>query len=327
MSPLQSKHLIPCTIVTFGICACDDKMYPSAQQITSICVHTITVHLSKHVILCGDHASYIKLGIRSKLSSNLTTSETVTPAGKLLSPIYNRFDQTLRTWRIFQKISGMPLCGNWNRNRRMHSDNSTQWHKCIYCVYNCAIDLNIINHLSLMISYQSQHEVQQTIQNQDHALHTKFCQISLKYWIRYFQPYNLHLFHINPLVPRRSGCNFYDSIFNFVLLIGIFWSYHDNAHGWMHGTLLVTSQHWPGWWLGAAMQQAIAWANIDPVHCHHTASLGSNGLTAPHRLTEFYRYLLIWHSQYEIFKTGMKINEHMHQMLMIYCNYVRWMRR
>ena len=29
-------------------------------------------------------------------------------------------------------------------------------------------------------------------------------------------------------------------------------------------------------WLGAVMQQAIAWANIDPDPCHHMAPLGNN---------------------------------------------------
>ena len=45
-----------------------------------------------------------------------------------------------------------------------------------------------------------------------------------------------------------------------------------------HWTLLMISQHWLRWWLGAVRQQAITWANFDPDLSHHMASLGPNEL-------------------------------------------------
>ena len=43
-----------------------------------------------------------------------------------------------------------------------------------------------------------------------------------------------------------------------------------------HRTLLMISQHWFRWWLGAVRQQAITWANVDLVPCRHMASPGHN---------------------------------------------------
>ena len=37
-------------------------------------------------------------------------------------------------------------------------------------------------------------------------------------------------------------------------------------------------QHWFRKWLGAVMQQAITWANVDKDLCCHTASLGHKKL-------------------------------------------------
>ena len=42
--------------------------------------------------------------------------------------------------------------------------------------------------------------------------------------------------------------------------------------------LLMTSQHWFRWWLGAFRQQNITSANVDPDLCHHMVSLGHNEL-------------------------------------------------
>ena len=42
----------------------------------------------------------------------------------------------------------------------------------------------------------------------------------------------------------------------------------------------MISQHWFRWWLGAIRQQAITWANVDPVFCRHMASLGPNELSS-----------------------------------------------
>ena len=41
-----------------------------------------------------------------------------------------------------------------------------------------------------------------------------------------------------------------------------------------HRTLLMISQHWFRWWLGAVMQQAITSANVDSFPCRLMASLG-----------------------------------------------------
>ena len=40
--------------------------------------------------------------------------------------------------------------------------------------------------------------------------------------------------------------------------------------------LLMISQHWFRYWLGAVRQQAITWANVDPDLCRRMASLGHN---------------------------------------------------
>ena len=46
-----------------------------------------------------------------------------------------------------------------------------------------------------------------------------------------------------------------------------------------HMTLLMISQHWFRWWLGAIRQQATIWANVDSVPCRLMVSLGHNELT------------------------------------------------
>ena len=45
-----------------------------------------------------------------------------------------------------------------------------------------------------------------------------------------------------------------------------------------HRTLLVISQHWFRYWLGAVRQQAITWTSVDQDLQRHMASLGSNVL-------------------------------------------------
>ena len=46
-----------------------------------------------------------------------------------------------------------------------------------------------------------------------------------------------------------------------------------------NGTSPMISQHWLRSWRGAIRQQAITWANVDLVPCHHMASPGHNKLT------------------------------------------------
>ena len=43
-----------------------------------------------------------------------------------------------------------------------------------------------------------------------------------------------------------------------------------------HWTIVVISQHWFRWWLGAVRQQTIAWTNVHPDLCRHMASIGRN---------------------------------------------------
>ena len=45
-----------------------------------------------------------------------------------------------------------------------------------------------------------------------------------------------------------------------------------------HWTLLMISQHWFRYWLGAVRQQAITWANVDSDPWRHMTSLGHNEL-------------------------------------------------
>ena len=49
------------------------------------------------------------------------------------------------------------------------------------------------------------------------------------------------------------------------LMVGIFRV--KLLSGECHLTLLMMSQHWFGWWLGAAREQVIIWTNVDPVLC------------------------------------------------------------
>ena len=45
-----------------------------------------------------------------------------------------------------------------------------------------------------------------------------------------------------------------------------------------HDTLLMISQPWFRWWLGAVRKQAITWANVDPDLSRQMASLCLNEL-------------------------------------------------
>ena len=49
--------------------------------------------------------------------------------------------------------------------------------------------------------------------------------------------------------------------------------------GECYRTLLMKSQHWFVWWLGAIRKQAITWANVDPDLCHHFSSPGHKEIT------------------------------------------------
>ena len=47
---------------------------------------------------------------------------------------------------------------------------------------------------------------------------------------------------------------------------------------WAHWTLVIISQHWLRWWLGAVRQQAITWTIVDLDPCQHMVSLSHNEL-------------------------------------------------
>ena len=48
--------------------------------------------------------------------------------------------------------------------------------------------------------------------------------------------------------------------------------------------LMIRSQHWFRYWIGAVRQQAITWANVDPDLYCHMASLGHNELISWHNM-------------------------------------------
>ena len=60
-----------------------------------------------------------------------------------------------------------------------------------------------------------------------------------------------------------------------------------------HGTLLMMSQHWFRYWLGAVRQQAITWTNVDIVPCRHMASPGHNELTLVRRSQMWREYYVV----------------------------------
>ena len=79
----------------------------------------------------------------------------------------------------------------------------------------------------------------------------------------------------NSLAPGGFGCNFKNSIFKLVLLIGTFRASFDKNLRWMVQDLTddksTLVQHW---W----RHQAITWANVDPDLCCCMASLSHNEL-------------------------------------------------
>ena len=62
-----------------------------------------------------------------------------------------------------------------------------------------------------------------------------------------------------------------------------------------HWVLLMISQHWFRYWLGAVRQQAITWTNVDPDLSRHMASLGHNELKAIELNFDYYHYSAVTH--------------------------------
>ena len=87
-----------------------------------------------------------------------------------------------------------------------------------------------------------------------------------------------HFCMVNSLVPKGCGSTFTRVCFKLILWLTS-WSFPVKlVLGECHRTLLMKSQHWPRYWLGAISQQAITWSNVDPDLLCHMVSLGYNGL-------------------------------------------------
>ena len=84
----------------------------------------------------------------------------------------------------------------------------------------------------------------------------------------------------NSLAFRRFECNFRNIIVKLILMIdGWCISYMKLLSSKWHLTLLMTSQQWFRWWLGAEKAAShITWTNVEPVLCRHMASPGHNVL-------------------------------------------------
>ena len=81
--------------------------------------------------------------------------------------------------------------------------------------------------------------------------------------------------HLNSLAPRRFECDSKNVIFNLVLLIGIFRSFHDNALGWMPQDLTDDK---------STLVQVMAWCRQATSHYLSQcwlSSLSSYGLARP----------------------------------------------
>ena len=81
---------------------------------------------------------------------------------------------------------------------------------------------------------------------------------------------------VNTWVSWKSGCDFekvilfYLSLYSDLVIMS-----SDECHC---NALLMISQHWFRYWLGAIRHHAITWASVSPVICCHMATLGYNKL-------------------------------------------------
>ena len=81
---------------------------------------------------------------------------------------------------------------------------------------------------------------------------------------------------VNSLAPGRYQLSFRRIIFEINLLINGRGIFCKIVLRWMSLDLLMKSQHWFRWWLGAVRHQAITWVNVDPELCHLTTSKGQS---------------------------------------------------
>ena len=84
----------------------------------------------------------------------------------------------------------------------------------------------------------------------------------------------------------RFQYNFRETIFKTILVIGSSDISCKITSGDCHRTSLVTSQQYFRQWLGAAIQQTITSANVNPFLCHHMASLSHNDSIRLHNLQQ-----------------------------------------
>ena len=85
---------------------------------------------------------------------------------------------------------------------------------------------------------------------------------------------------VNSFAPGKFEWNFRYFIFQVISVIDGWGISCELAPRWMSLELTddKSSQHWFRWWLGAARQQAITWANVYPDLCRHMVLLGPNEL-------------------------------------------------
>ena len=68
----------------------------------------------------------------------------------------------------------------------------------------------------------------------------------------------------------------FSNTFHWKRIIAFWMEFHWNV---LNKVLLMASQHWLKWWLGAVRQHTITWTNIDQFPSCHRVSLGRNELT------------------------------------------------
>ena len=95
---------------------------------------------------------------------------------------------------------------------------------------------------------------------------------------------------VNSLASGRSGCDFKNSIFNLVLLIGIFRSSHDNALRWMPQNLFEDS---------STLVQVMAWCRQATSHYLSLcwpSSMSPYGVTRPQWVKKIRKIIhdLLW---------------------------------
>ena len=82
----------------------------------------------------------------------------------------------------------------------------------------------------------------------------------------------------------------------------------------MNATILMISQLWLRWWLGAVRQQAITWANVNPDLCRQMAALGLIELN--HYLRPMLTYFQLWPKAHNSMKWK--------KLRFLFCRYLRF---